>query len=87
MKKTLRFMYFAVCAFFMLSTYAFAYLDPSTMTYLIQVIAGVFIAGGATAGILWHKFKRAIKKPKNNASDAQATEAAANDEPDEDEAD
>lgn len=58
MKKLIRFMYFLICAMMLFSTYAFAYLDPSTMTYAIQVVAGVFIAAGAVVGIYWHKIKR-----------------------------
>lgn len=62
MKRILRFSYFFVFAMMLFSTYAFAYLDPSTLTYAIQVIAGVFIAGGAAIGIYWHKIKRFFKK-------------------------
>lgn len=37
-----------------------AYIDPSVMTYLIQAVAGVGIAGGAAAGIYWRKAKKKI---------------------------
>ena len=39
-----------------------AYIDPSDLTYLIQAIAGIVIAVGATAGIY---FRRAKKKLNN----------------------
>lgn len=39
-----------------------AYIDPSVLTYLIQAIAGIVIAVGATAGIY---FRRAKKKLNN----------------------
>lgn len=65
MKRMLRFSYFFVFAMMLFSTYAFAYLDPSTLTYTIQVIAGVFIAGGAAVGIYWHKIKRFFKGKKD----------------------
>ncbi len=38
-----------------------AYLDPSVMTYAIQVVAGVVVAVGATAGILWRRAKRKMQ--------------------------
>jgi len=38
-----------------------AYLDPSVMTYAIQVIAGVVVAVGAAAGIMWRKAKRKMQ--------------------------
>ena len=88
MKKALRFIYFGICACMLLTTYAGAYLDPSTMTYLIQIIAGVLIAAGATAGIVWHKLKRAVKKNKTdkNTSDDES-KVPSEEEKDEDEAD
>lgn len=43
-----------------------AYLDPSVMTYLVQVIAGVVIVSGATFAVYWKKirlfFKKTLKK-------------------------
>lgn len=49
-----------------------AYLDPSAMTYLIQVIAGVAIAGGAAVVIYWKKIKLFFKKRKQGKEDAAA---------------
>ena len=37
-----------------------AYIDPSVMTYVIQVVAGVVIAVGAVAGIYWRKARKKI---------------------------
>ena len=48
-----------------LSTNAFAYLDPSTTTYLIQAVAGIVVAIGAVAGIYYHKAKKKINKTLN----------------------
>ena len=45
----------------LLSNTAFAYLDPSVMTYTIQVVAGVVIAVGAVVGIYWRKAKRKVE--------------------------
>lgn len=61
LQKGLAFTYFSICGMMLFSTYTFAYIDPSALTYLVQIIAGVFIAGGAAIGIFWTKFKRKIK--------------------------
>ena len=37
-----------------------AYIDPSVMTYVIQAVAGVVVAIGATAGIYLRKAKKKI---------------------------
>ena len=37
-----------------------AYIDPSVMTYMIQVIAGIAVAIGAVAGIYIRKIKRGL---------------------------
>lgn len=39
-----------------------AYIDPSVMTYMIQVIAGIVVAVGAVAGIYIRKIKRKISE-------------------------
>ena len=49
----------------MLDSTASAYLDPSVMTYTIQVVAGVIVAVGAVVGIYWRKAKRKVKRRKN----------------------
>lgn len=38
-----------------------AYIDPSATTYLIQAIAGIVIAVGSVAIILWRRAKRKLK--------------------------
>lgn len=38
-----------------------AYLDPSVMTYAIQVIAGIVVAVGAVVGIYWRKAKKKVQ--------------------------
>ncbi len=39
-----------------------AYIDPSAMTYIIQIIAGVAIAAGAAFGFYIRKLKRVFSK-------------------------
>lgn len=38
------------------------YVDPSVVTYGIQAVAGVLIAVGAVAAILWRKAKKKVAK-------------------------
>ena len=52
MKKLLGRLYFVICFVLILSLSASAYLDPSVMTYAIQIIAGIAVAVGAVVGIL-----------------------------------
>ena len=38
----------------------FMYVDPSVVTYAVQAIAGVVIAVGAVATIMWRKAKKKV---------------------------
>lgn len=49
-KKLLSYTYFGFFTALLMSAPAFAYLDPGTVTYVVSMIAGLFIAGGAAAG-------------------------------------
>ena len=65
MKKTLKaakFLYFFTCWWFILSISAQAYIDPSAVTYVIQAVAGVFIALGALVTVFRHKIFAFFKK-------------------------
>lgn len=91
MKK--RNMVITFAAFFLLGTFFFssvanAYIDPSAMTYIVQVIVGIVIAGGAAAGFYFKKMKRAIKKKGNKAENLEVKKANFNiDDDDDDEFD
>lgn len=66
MKKRI-FMVYLFCIFFMLETPAYAYLDPSTGSYVIQVIAGVVLAAGASIAYYWKRIiNRFTGKGKKN---------------------
>lgn len=54
--------YFAVCMLALFTVPAYAYLDPSVMTFAIQVIAGVAVAVGAVVGVLWRRAKKKVQK-------------------------
>ena len=60
--QILRFMYFFSCFLVVFTLHAHAYIDPSTVTYVIQGVAGVFIAVGAALTIFRHKIKAAWNK-------------------------
>jgi glycerol uptake facilitator-like aquaporin len=54
---------FAACFFgaqIAFALHASAYIDPSAATYIIQAVAGVFIAGGAAVTIYWRKIKKFV---------------------------
>ncbi len=63
-----KFMYFFTCFFFLFSNTAFAYIDPSAVTYVIQAVAGVFIAVGAACTIYRHKIAKFFRKMKKKQS-------------------
>ena len=44
-----------------LSVSACAYLDPSVMTYTVQIVAGVVVAVGAVVGVYWRKEKKKVQ--------------------------
>ncbi len=62
--KTGKFMYFFTACWVMLSIHAFAYIDPSAVTYIIQAVAAVFIALGAIVTVFRHKIAAFFKKGK-----------------------
>lgn len=57
MKKLFGRCYYAFFMMLLFSAPAFAYLDPGTVTYVVSMIAGLFIAGGAAAAIFRRKIK------------------------------
>lgn len=61
MKKFFRYLYFPVCFIMVLTMNVSAYLDPSVMTYTIQVVAGVLIAVGSVVAIFWRKTKKKVQ--------------------------
>lgn len=65
MKKVCIVCYFsAMAALYMLffSVTAKAYIDPSALTYVIQVFAGLAVGSMTVLGVYWTKIKKAIKE-------------------------
>lgn len=74
MKKILSFAYFFICATMLFSVTALAYIDPSAMTYMIQLVAGIAIAAGAGVGFYFRKIRRRLSKyaKKDRTADFQS---------------
>ncbi|MBE6590711.1 MAG: hypothetical protein E7646_01560 [Ruminococcaceae bacterium] len=54
------FNFFCLCMIFTVG--AFAYIDPSVMTYTIQVVAGVAVAAGAVITVFWRRAKKKVQQ-------------------------
>lgn len=67
MKKIVLFSVNAVCFAVILTPVCYAYIDPATTSYLIQIIAGIVIACGAAIGIFWNKITRFFRKKKGDS--------------------
>lgn len=64
--KIIKFAYFYIAGLFLFSTFAFAYIDPSAVTYVIQAVAGAVIAIGALLTVFRHKIIAFFKKGKKD---------------------
>lgn len=53
------------------STFALGYIDPSSMTFLIQVIAGIAATVVAGFALFWKKLKAVANKKKQDREDAE----------------
>lgn len=71
--------YYGVCTVLLLSAPALAYLDPGTVSYVVSMIAGLFIAGGAALAIFRRKiklfFQNLGKKKETPVETVEAQEA------------
>ena len=61
MKKIKCILYVFLATIFILTKESYCYLDPSAMTYMIQVGAAIAIAIGSAIGIGFYKIKRFFK--------------------------
>ncbi|HAG04952.1 MAG TPA: hypothetical protein DCG28_05865 [Lachnospiraceae bacterium] len=61
MKKAI-FPVYVTCFTMMFISNAYAYIDPATTSYVIQIGAGVVIALGTVIGIYWKKIQGFFKK-------------------------
>lgn len=58
--KTVGCIYFGAAFMLLFGVNGMAYIDPSVMTYVIQAVAGIAIAIGATVGVYFRKAKKKI---------------------------
>lgn len=58
----LGFGYFFTCFFMALELTAYAYVDATSVTYIVQAVVGVFVAIGAVVTIQRHKIVAAYRK-------------------------
>lgn len=72
------FVLFLVLGMTVLAFTASAYIDPSAMTYIVQVVVGIVIVGGASLGFYFSKLKRKLSRKKNDEPAVNAP--SANDE-------
>ena len=59
--KKLELLWLMTCISIILTTNSYAYLDPSVMTYAIQIVAGAAVAISAVVGILWRRAKKKVQ--------------------------
>lgn len=55
-------LYFGIAGWLLFSNHAYAYIDPSAVTYVIQAVAAVVIALGALVTVFRHKIAAFFKK-------------------------
>lgn len=72
LRKIFTFVYFFLLTIVATWTYAFAYLDPSSMTYIIQIVAGVVIAASAGIGFYWKRIRRYFRRKKKERLERNA---------------
>jgi len=76
-KKIMLMIYVFLCTIIIFRKEAHAYLDPSAMTYLIQVTAAIVISIGSVIGIFIYKIRRFFKnklKNKKNIDNQETSE-------------
>ena len=76
MIRVSKFMYFFTACWVVLSIHAYAYIDPSAVTYIIQAVAAAFIAVGALITVFRHKIFAFFKKGKKDTTKRVITTAA-----------
>ena len=64
-KKIFGSLYISFCIIFIFSNISYGYLDPSAMTYLIQIISAIVIGLSTFIGVLMYKLKKFFSKKKN----------------------
>ena len=71
MKKAVSFLYFFLLSCLLFSVTALAYIDPSAMTYMIQLVAGIAIAAGAGGSYYFRRFRQKLSRRGQGRAAAQ----------------
>ena len=69
MKAAGKIVYALICATIIFTKECYGYLDPSAMTYVIQIGAAVGITIATSIGILFYKIKKFFKRKKHKDDD------------------
>ncbi len=58
------FVLFFVCSFALFGSFApaSAYIDPATTSYVLELVVGAVVVGGAALGYYWRKIKNKVNK-------------------------
>lgn len=85
LKNILKFSACFALAMVFFSKTANAYIDPSAMTYIVQLVVGIVVAGGAAFAFTFRKIKRKLthKKDEEPGEARQAGDTQEAYEPDE----
>lgn len=62
MKIAIKYLYFVTCFMLLFSNTALAYIDPSVMTYTIQIVAGIAVVVGTVVGVYWRRAKKKVQE-------------------------
>lgn len=63
-KGIIKISYIFICSMIILMKECYAYLDPSAMTYVIQIASAVGIGLATSIGIFFYKIKKFFKRKK-----------------------
>lgn len=57
-------LYVFICTIIILTQESCCYLDPTAMTYVIQIVSAIFITIGSGFGVIIYKIKKHFEKKK-----------------------
>ena len=65
-----------VCSFVLFGSFApaSAYIDPATTSYVLELIVGAVVVGGAALGYYWRKIKNKVNKNDEKSSGVSVEE-------------
>ena len=65
-----------VCLFAMFGSFApaSAYIDPATTSYVLELIVGAVVVGGAALGYYWRKIRNKVNKSDEQKSGVSVEE-------------